>query len=161
PWVNFYAIPINRKRPEQTIVETRIKVVYLITEIGGCPPHVEVDSNERKCALTVAPVSSDVFAGHEPHVRVKDKRRIRSRRNSSTRPVAKDLGRAEHAIEVRDARKLGRRPRQVYVEDMTIAEKIESARNGIWQSLVRGSAEYGWNRQSGSQRSARLKKTTP
>ena len=75
--------------------------MYLITEVGGRPPHVEVDSDERKCALMVVPVSCNVFAVHEPHVRVKNKGRVRSRRSPSARPVAKNLGRAEDAIEVR------------------------------------------------------------
>src|ERR1700731_3523182 len=103
----------------------------------------------------VAPVHSDVFAVHEPNVRVKNKRRIRRRRNASARPVAKNLGRAQHAIEVRDGGKLGCGSRQVHMKNLTIAEKIESARNWIWQSLYLGSAEHAWNRQSGSQRRAR------
>jgi len=70
--INLYAIAIDRNRPEQTIVQTRIKIVYLITEVGGRPPHVEVDSNEGKRALVVSPVSPVVFAIHEPHISVKD-----------------------------------------------------------------------------------------
>src|SRR5258708_8971390 len=159
-WLDFYAVPINRNRPEQTVIKTQIKVVHLIAEVGGWPPHVEVDSNERKGALMVAPICSDVFTGHEPHVRIKNKWRIRSRRNTSARPAAENLGRAECPIEVRNGGKLGRGPRQVYMKNMTIAKKIESAGNRVWQSLFRGSAKHRWNRQSGSQRRAGLKKTT-
>src|SRR2546430_15063045 len=102
-----------------------------------------------------------LFRSHEPNARVKDQRRIRRRRNATARPVAEHLRRAEHAIEVRNAGKLRRGPRQVHMENMTVAEKIESARNRIWQGVFGGSAEHGWNRQSGSQRRTRLKKTTP
>jgi len=98
--INFYAVAINRNRPEQTIVQTRIKIVYLITEVGSRPPHVEVDSNEGKRALVVSPVPSDVFAIHEPHVRVKDQRRARGRRNTAARPIAENLCRAENSIKV-------------------------------------------------------------
>jgi len=66
--INFHAALINWKRPEPSVIQTRIKIVYLIAEVRGRPPHVQVDSNERKRALMVAPVSSDVFAVHEPHV---------------------------------------------------------------------------------------------
>ncbi len=65
-------LDLRLRGPEQSIVKTQIKIMDLITEVGGGPPHVEVNSNEGKRALTVPAVSSDIFAGHEAHVGVKD-----------------------------------------------------------------------------------------
>jgi hypothetical protein len=100
--------------------------VYLITEVGGRPPHVEVDSNEGKRALVVSPVPPDVFTIHKPHVRVKDQRRVRRRSNTAARPIAENFGRAENAIKVPNGGKLWCGAGQVYMENISVAEKVES-----------------------------------
>ena len=124
--VNFHAALINWKRPEQPVIQARIKIVYLIAEVGGRPAHAEVDSNERKRALMVAPVSSDVFAVHEPHVPVEDERCISRRLDSTARPAAEYLSCAKDAIEVRNGRKLGRGSRKIHMKNMAVAQKIQS-----------------------------------
>jgi hypothetical protein len=130
--IDLYVVATNRNCPEQTIVQTRVKVVYLITEVGGRPPHVEVDSNEGKRALVVSPVPPDVFTIHKPHVRVKDQRRVRGRSNTAARPIAENFGRAENAIKVPNGGKLWCGAGQVYMENISVAEKVESPRNWLW-----------------------------
>ncbi len=115
----------------------------LITEVGGRPPHVEVDSNERKRAVMIVPVPSDVFAVHEPHIRVKNERRLRRRRNTSARPAAENLRRAEDAIKVGNGRKFGRGSRKIHMKNMAVAEKIQAARNRIGQRMFRGGVKIG------------------
>jgi hypothetical protein len=119
--INFHAALINWKRPEQPVIQTRIKIVYLIAAVRGRPPHVEVDSNERKRALMVAPVSSDVFAVHEPHVPSK----TRGVSAGGVTPPPVQLPRisvaAKDAIEVRNGRKLGRGSRKIHMKNMTVA----------------------------------------
>jgi hypothetical protein len=46
------------------------------------------------------------------------------------------------------------------MKNMTVAEKIESSRNWIWQRMFHGSAQHGRNCQSGSQCGSCLKKCT-
>src|SRR5262249_27426641 len=116
-----------------TVVETGIEVMYLVTKIGGRRPHKEVDSDEGEYSLTVLPIAGDVLARHEAHFRIKNKRRVGRRSDAAAGPASEDVGGSQDPVKIRDGRKLRSRAGQVHMENMAVAQKIESARNRAGQ----------------------------
>ena len=154
------AVRADRNRPEKPVVQTWIKVVDLIAEIGSLRPHVEVDSNKGEVALMVPSIPPDVFAGHEAHIRIEDQGCVRRRCEAFGSPTAKNIGGAHRAVEISDGGKFGRRSGQEHMENMSIAEEVQPPGNGIGQRRFLRGTERERKGEACRERRARLQEIT-
>ena len=108
----------------------------------------------------VLSVPSDVFARHEAHVRVEDERRVGRSSEAFGGPIAKDIGGSEDAVEIGDGCEFGRGPGQEDMENVSIAEEIESAGDGVGQRRVRRSTDRQGKGEAGRKSRAGLQEIT-